>query len=44
MDDEAAFDEQGNVAVVVSPDGSHYTVTSSGFDRTFSAVDSANQR
>ncbi len=44
MDSEAVFNSQGNVTVLVSRDGTRYTVVGDGFVKTFSAVDSDNQR
>jgi hypothetical protein len=41
---EAIFNNQGNVTVTVSRDGSHYTVISGSFAKTFSSSDSDNQR
>ncbi len=44
VDSEAVFNSQGNVTVLVSRDGTRYTVVGDGFVKTFSAVDSDNQR
>ena len=40
----AVFNDQGNVTVLVSSDGSRYTVIGSSFARTFSARDTDNRR
>jgi competence protein ComEC len=40
----AVFNNQGNVTILVSPDGSRYTVFGGTFQRTFSAVDQDNHR
>ena len=44
VSDEATFDEQGRITVLVSPDGARYTVRGATFDRTFSSVDTDNVR
>jgi competence protein ComEC len=44
VSDDAVFNDQGNVTVFVSRDGSRYTVRGSGFARTFSSVDADNAR
>lgn len=41
--DEAVFHNQGNVEILVSPDGSRYTVRGGSFAKTFSAIDADNQ-
>lgn len=41
--DEAVFHNQGNVEILVSVDGSRYTVRGDSFAKTFSAVDASNQ-
>lgn len=41
---EAVFENQGTVRILVSRDGSRYTVFGGSFVRTFSSVDSENQR
>ncbi len=42
--DDAVFNNQGNVTVLVAPDGASYTVLGDGFARTFSTADSDNER
>ncbi len=44
VSDVAVFNNQGNVTVLVSVDGSRYTVIGDSFAKTFSAVDSDNAR
>lgn len=44
VSDTAVFNNQGNVTVLVSADGGRYTVRSGSFSRTFSAIDTDNQR
>ena len=44
VSDEAVFNNQGNVTVLVSVDGSRYTVIGDSFARTFSAVDGDNSQ
>ena len=44
ISDEAVFNNQGNVTVLVSTDGGRYTVRGGSFSRTFSAADNDNQR
>ncbi len=44
VSDLAIFNNQGNVTILVSTDGSQYTVIGDSFAKTFSAVDSNNQR
>ena len=41
---EAIFNDQGNVTVLVSKDGSRYTVIGASFAKTFSTGDADNQR
>ncbi len=41
---DAIFNEQGDVIVLVSPDGDRYTVYGKGFSKTFSARDTDNKR
>ena len=41
---EAIFNNQGDITVLVSPDGSRYTVTGESFSKTFSAKDNDNTR
>ncbi len=40
----AVFNSQGNVTVLVSRDGGRYTVIGDSFGKTFSAADADNQR
>ena len=40
----ATFNAQGDVTVLVSPDGDRYTVTGMTFSKTFSALDADNAR
>ena len=40
----ATFNAQGDVTVLVSPDGDRYTVTGKTFSKTFSALDADNAR
>ena len=42
--DRAVFNNQGNVTVLVSMDGSRYTVIGDSFAKTFSTIDAENQR
>jgi len=42
--DEAVFNDQGNVTILVSADGTRYTVIGNSFAKTFSAKDADNQR
>ena len=44
IDTNAVFNDQGDVTVLVSTDGSRYTVRGDSFDKTFSALDSDNAR
>jgi hypothetical protein len=44
VSDAAVFNNQGNVTVLVSVDGSRYTVVGDSFAKTFSAVDGDNTR
>ncbi len=41
---DAVFNEQGDVTVLVSPDGDRYTVYGKAFAKTFSARDTDNKR
>ena len=41
---DAILSEQGDVIVLVSPDGDRYTVYGKGFSKTFSARDTDNKR
>ena len=42
--ESAVFNSQGNVTVLVSKDGSRYTVIGDSFAKTFSSMDTDNQR
>jgi hypothetical protein len=44
MSDDAVFNDQGDVIVLVAVDGNRYTVKGKTFNKTFSTVDSDNQR
>ena len=44
VDGNAVFNDQGDVTVLVSGEGSRHTVVGRGFDKTFSAVDGENRR
>lgn len=39
---DAVFNQQGDLTVLVSPEGDRYTVTGKTFSETFSAVDKDN--
>ncbi len=44
VDSSAVHNKQGDVSILVSPDGKRYTVTGSSFSKTFSANDGDNVR
>ncbi len=41
---DAVFNNQGNITVLVSKDGSYYTVIGGSFAKTFSSIDDNNKR
>lgn len=41
---DAIFNDQGNITILVSKDGSRYTVVGASFAKTFSTIDTDNQR
>lgn len=44
VSDEAVFNDQGNIVILVSADGEKYTVLGGSFSKTFDSKDSANIR
>ena len=44
VNEAGVFNDQGNVTILVSPDGFRYTVIAGSFAKTFTSSDSLNQR
>lgn len=44
VSDEAVFNDQGSIVILVSEDGGKYTVLGGSFAKTFDSKDSANIR